>query len=90
MTHPLVSDCAVVGEYSEEITSWIPKGVVTLIDNKRDYDEIKQEILELIKSQLPDYMQLRAGLYIVRALPRTSTGKIERFKFKNNLAEWLY
>lgn len=86
-----MSDCAAISEYSQDQATWFPKGVVMLAATDRDHDEIKEEILELIKTQLPDYMQLRAGLYIARTLPRTSTGKVERFKLRlNDIREWLY
>ncbi|KAL7319434.1 hypothetical protein PS15m_002569 [Mucor circinelloides] len=91
MLHPLVTDCAAIGVYSEEETSWIPRAFVLLSDNSRDHDEIEKEIIALVREKLPDHKQLRGGLFIVKQLPRTSTGKVERRTLRlPSIDKWLY
>ncbi|KAI7897638.1 uncharacterized protein BX663DRAFT_463313 [Cokeromyces recurvatus] len=77
MKHPLVIDCAVVSSFSEEETVYVPRAFALLLNND-NHTEVKKEMLEMVKIQLPDVMQLRGGLYIAKTLPRTSTGKVER------------
>lgn len=91
MLHPLVTDCAAIGVYSEEETSWVPRAFVLLSDNSRDHNEIEKEIIALVREKLPDHKQLRGGLFIVKQLPRTSTGKVERRTLRlPNIDKWLY
>lgn len=91
MLHPLVTDCAAIGVFSEEETSWAPRAFVLLSENRRDHEEIKREIMDLVKEKLPDHKQLRGGLFVVKELPRTSTGKVERRTLRlPNIDEWLY
>lgn len=77
MSHPLVIDCAAVGLYSEKESCWLPTGFVMVTNTIVDLRKTKDEILEII-SQLADEKQLRGGLFMIKDLPRTSTGKVDR------------
>lgn len=91
MLHPLVTDCAAIGVYSEEETSWAPRAFVLLSENNQDVEQVKKEIIQLVQEKLPDHKQLRGGLYIAKKLPRTSTGKVERRTLRlPNIEEWVY
>lgn len=78
MTHPLVISCAVIGHHSEEQNEWLIRGFVTLKENDENIDQVKQEIINITKEQLPDIKQLRGGLFILDEMPKNNTGKINR------------
>jgi 4-coumarate--CoA ligase len=92
MSHPLVTDCAVVGIYVEAENTWHPRAFVSLTkENTRDTNEVHKEILDIAKTKLPDEKQLRGGLRILKQLPRNATGKIQRriLRQSNELEQWL-
>lgn len=42
----------------------------------------KQDILEYVHGKVPDYKQLRGGVFFVKSLPKTANGKINRKEAK--------
>lgn len=79
MSHPLVVTCAVIGHHSEEENEWLIRAFVTLKkQDDLDIEQVKQEIIDITKIQLPDLKQLRGGLYVLQDLPKNNTGKINR------------
>lgn len=78
MTHPLVVGAAVVGALSEEEGVYLIRAFVVLKKHNRHIEQVKQEILDITKSQLSDLKQIRGGLYVLDDLPRNNTGKINR------------
>lgn len=84
MSYPLVIDCAAVATYDKTEKAWLPRAFVMLTsDCSVDIEIVKQEILSIIKRDLPDHKQLRGGLYIIKDLPRNSTGKVNRRELAN-------
>jgi acyl-coenzyme A synthetase/AMP-(fatty) acid ligase len=84
MSHSLVTDCAVIGVYAQKEACRVITGFVTLTgSNGKDLEEVKNEILEITKTQLAPEKQLHGGLYILEDFPRTSTGKINRSELLN-------
>ncbi|KAI8883247.1 acetyl-CoA synthetase-like protein [Backusella circina FSU 941] len=78
LKHPKVSDCAVIGVFSEELSTDLPRAYVSLL-NKEDAankEEIAQEILEFSNKMLHETRKIRAGVFIMDSLPRNLTGKI--------------
>jgi acyl-coenzyme A synthetase/AMP-(fatty) acid ligase len=78
LKHPKVSDCGVIGVFSEELSTDLPRAYVSLL-NKEDYDnkeELAQEILEFSNKMLHETRKIRAGVFIMDSLPRNLTGKI--------------
>lgn len=78
MSHPLVVGSAVIGYHSEEENTRLVRAFVTLKKHDQDVEQVKQEIMEIVKTQLSDFKQLRGGLYILKGLPRNNTGKVNR------------
>ncbi|GAA5816004.1 hypothetical protein MFLAVUS_009525 [Mucor flavus] len=78
MTHPLVVGAAVVGALSEEEGVYLIRAFVVLKKHDRHMEQVKQEIIDITKSQLPDFKQIRGGLYVLDDLPKNNTGKINR------------
>ncbi|KAI8884268.1 acetyl-CoA synthetase-like protein [Backusella circina FSU 941] len=78
VTHPKVADCGVIGIYCEESSTDLPRAYVSLVDEK-DYlnqEELTREILNYTNERLHVNKHIRKGLVIMKALPRTETGKI--------------
>jgi acyl-coenzyme A synthetase/AMP-(fatty) acid ligase len=78
LTHPKVADCGVIGIYCEELSTDLPRAYVSLVDEK-DYlnrEVLSQEILSYTNERLHVNKRIRKGLIIMKALPRTETGKI--------------
>ena len=73
-TYPAVDLCCVVGIPDQERINY-PKAFVVLKDKAKD-NEIKEEILEICRKNLPEYM-VPDEIEFVDDLPRTSRGKID-------------
>jgi acyl-coenzyme A synthetase/AMP-(fatty) acid ligase len=83
-THPMVFDCAVIGVYSPEFTTELPRAYVQLVDCEEYSSEIEQEIHDYVDSRVPDERRLRGGVFIVNSFPRTASGKIQRRVLREN------
>ncbi|KAG1176936.1 hypothetical protein G6F70_005200 [Rhizopus microsporus] len=81
--HPLVIDCAVIGVYSEEEMAELPNAYVILRDV--DKHNLLKEVQDYANSQLPEYKWLH-GVFEVQWLPRTGSGKVQRFKLQRMVA----
>ncbi len=81
MSHPAVLEVAVVGVPDEK---WgeRPKGFVKLKD---DASVTADELIEHVKTQIARYKAPKAVDFVVE-LPKTSTGKIQKFVLRD--AEW--
>jgi acyl-coenzyme A synthetase/AMP-(fatty) acid ligase len=78
LNHPKVVDCAVIGVYSQELSTELPRAYVSLV-NQKDYvnrESIAQEILAYANAQLNPMKQIRAGVVVRENLYRTPSGKI--------------
>ncbi|KAI8888774.1 acetyl-CoA synthetase-like protein [Backusella circina FSU 941] len=78
MTHPKVADCGVIGVFSQELSTELPRAYVTLVDEK-DYmnkESIAHEILVYANRQLHETKSIRAGVVVKERFSRTPTGKI--------------
>lgn len=80
LTHPAVHECAVVAMVDNDgLTK--PKAFVVLKDAAFPPAEIETVLIQFLKTLLPGY---KVPQWIVQAdsLPRTATGKIQRFKLR--------
>ncbi|KAI8888776.1 acetyl-CoA synthetase-like protein [Backusella circina FSU 941] len=78
LTHPKVDDCGVIGVYSQELLTDLPRAYITLT-HEEDYEnkeDIAKEVLEYANKQLSEKKQIRAGVFVKDTLKRTATGKI--------------
>jgi 2-aminobenzoate-CoA ligase len=80
MGHPAVVECAVIGAPSEE-RGEIVKAFVILRDNASANDRLRRELQDYVKSRIAPYKYPRA-LEFVTELPRTSTGKLQRSRLR--------
>lgn len=80
LTHAAVQECAVVGVADEE-RGRIVKAFVVLRQEARDNPPATRDLQDHVKREIAPYKYPRA-IEFVDALPRTDTGKLQRFRLR--------
>ena len=80
LEHPSVQECAVVG-IPDPDRGQVVKAFVVTAAGYGACEELKKELQNFVKSQIAPYKYPRA-LDFVAALPRTATGKLQRFELR--------
>ena len=78
--HEAVSECAVVGHY-DQVGLLKPKAFVCLHDEVASSDEVLAELVKLCAKSLDAHKRPR-WLEFIDELPRTATGKLQRFRLR--------
>ena len=82
LSHPAVAECAVVGmEDGMGLTK--PKGFVALKHGYQPSDDLADTLKRHVKDKLAPYKYPRS-IEFVDELPKTATGKIQRFKLRQS------
>ena len=84
LSHDLVVECAVIGA-SDEGRGQIVEAYVVLVAGAAAGDETVRALQEHVKAQIAPYKYPRSVKF-VDALPKTQTGKIQRFRLKEEQA----
>ncbi len=84
LSHPDVAECGVVG-IPDEARGQIVKAFVILRDGAAGGEAKARELQDLVKRQIAPYKYPRA-VEFVAALPRTNTGKLQRFRLREQPA----
>ncbi len=82
LAHPAVAECAVVGA-PDEARGTIVKAFVVLKPAHEKNELMKKTLQEHVKAAIAPYKYPRA-IEFVDALPRTETGKLQRFKLRGS------
>jgi acetyl-CoA synthetase len=85
MTHPAVAESAAVGQ-PDEIRGEIIKSYVVLREGFEASDELAAEIRQRVRERLSTHAFPRV-IEFVEVLPKTPSGKIQRFKLRADAAE---
>jgi 2-aminobenzoate-CoA ligase len=80
LSHPAVAECGVVGKPDEE-RGMIVCAFVVLKNGFAAGDDMKKDLQEHVKRNIAPYKYPR-DIEFVAALPRTETGKLQRFKLR--------
>jgi len=80
ISHPAVLECAVVGQ-SDDSDLIKPKAFVSLKEGHAPSDELARELIEYCRQNMAPYKRPR-WVEFVAELPKTATGKIQRFKLR--------
>jgi benzoate-CoA ligase family protein len=79
--HSAVNECAVVGHDVEGLSKPFAYVVVNDDQNGGDRGELEKQLTEFVASRLPKFKR-PWGIRFVSELPKTATGKIQRFKLR--------
>jgi acetyl-CoA synthetase len=79
-THPAVRECAVVGA-PDAVRGEVIEAYVTLRAAEIESDDLTKELQELVRAQYGAHAYPRA-VHVVDELPKTSSGKIQRFALR--------
>ncbi len=80
LRHPEVAECAVIG-VPDEARGALVKAFVVLSDPSLSSDDKARELQDFVKAEIAPYKYPRA-VEFVDALPRTATGKLQRFRLR--------
>jgi benzoate-CoA ligase len=83
LSHPAVLECAVVGR-EDDARLMKPLAFVVLKEDRRPSPELAAELQHHAKSRLAPYKYPR-WVQFTRELPKTATGKIQRYKLRASL-----
>jgi 2-aminobenzoate-CoA ligase len=81
LAHPAVAECGVVGKPDEE-RGMLVKAFVVLRPGSNPDAAMKKILQDHVKASIAPYKYPRE-IEFVAALPRTETGKLQRFKLRN-------
>lgn len=83
VAHPAVDDAAVIGVYSEEHASELPRAYIVLKPGHDNSEKMGHEIASWIGDKVAQHKKLRGGVKFVSEIPKSVSGKILRRVLKD-------
>ncbi|KAL4988526.1 hypothetical protein BDW68DRAFT_91024 [Aspergillus falconensis] len=80
LKHPGIEDAAVTGVTSKDGSTEVPRAFVVRSKTLSGTRLTSQEVYLFCRRQLASYKALDGGIIFVEEIPRTASGKIQRFK----------
>ncbi|HTY22739.1 MAG TPA: benzoate-CoA ligase family protein, partial [Desulfomonilaceae bacterium] len=81
MEHEAVHECAVIGEEVEGLVKPFAHVVLNEACDPEEKEHLAKELLLFLAGRLPKF-KWPWGFFFVDTLPKTATGKIQRFKLR--------
>ncbi|EXJ64853.1 hypothetical protein A1O7_01192 [Cladophialophora yegresii CBS 114405] len=78
LAHPAVDDVAVIGVYSREKATELPRAYVVAAKGYTAGSELEGEISGWLEKKVAPHKKLRGGIRFVDAIPKSSAGKVLR------------
>ncbi|KAH6707856.1 putative phenylacetyl-CoA ligase [Leptodontidium sp. MPI-SDFR-AT-0119] len=76
--HPAVNDVAVVGVYSKERVTELPRAYIVPAQGHTAGEDLEKVISAWLNEKVAPYKKLRGGIRFVDEIPKSATGKILR------------
>lgn len=83
MSHPKVTDVAVVGVNDEQLATEVPRAYIVTAPGVERNDATSDEITTWLKDKVASHKWLRGGIRYIDAVPKTASGKIVRSVLKS-------
>lgn len=84
LIHPTIADAAVIGVYSEEASTELPRAYVVPKGHEPTM-KLKKEIIQYVANKVANFKQLRGGVVFVDKIPKSASGKILRRMLRNGI-----
>jgi 4-coumarate--CoA ligase len=76
--HPAVNDVAVIGVYSKERATELPRAYVVPENGYLASKGLEKEIVDWLSAKVSPYKRLRGGIRFVDVIPKSAAGKVLR------------
>jgi len=84
LTHPLISDAAVIGVYSKDEETENPAAYIVPKHKSQCTKEFSEEIKKFVDEKVAPHKKLRGGVIFIDQIPKSASGKILRRKLREN------
>lgn len=82
LKHPKVKDAAVIGVFSQERQTELPRAYLVLDEGAARSKETAEEIAQWLGARVANYKRLRGGVRFIDAIPASAAGKLLRRELK--------
>lgn len=78
LSHPKINDVAVVGVYSEDQATEVPRAYIVPAPGVEGGRKTEENIVEWLRAKVANHKRLRGGVRFVDEIPKSASGKILR------------